>query len=416
MKIVTVTELNIQIKTVLENTFEKVSVEGEVSNLTYHSSGHIYFSIKDKNSTIKCVLFRGNAKKLKFRLEQGIKVVCHGAISVYTPRGDYQLNCFNINIAGAGDLAFAFEQLKNKLEKKGYFDKSRKKSLPKIPKKIAIVTSKTGAAIEDMIRVANKRWPLVKIILINTIVQGDNAKYEIANNIKYADSLDCDVIIVGRGGGSIEDLWAFNEEIVADAIFMAKTPIVSAVGHEIDYLISDFVADIRAATPSASMEIVLPDKFEAFRFLDGLLEQLNYAKNRLLEQKINLFTYTKQTLFSNHIKTKIIIKLNEIEELKTKIQNLKASFLNKKSLDIKLLFNSLFSNKNIFLQKKQHDLEIANQQLLSNNPKNKLISHQAQIVKNNKPISLDTIKKDDIFELIDSKYILKAKAIIKKPL
>ena len=210
-KAISVTTLNVQIKSLLETTFIQVYVEGEISNITFHSSGHIYFSIKDENSTLSCVMFKGNTKYLKFQLENGQKVVINGNITVYAPRGNYQLLCNKIEPAGQGALAFAFEQLKNKLEAKGYFDGNYKQPLPKYPKRIALVTSATGAAIEDMKKVASHRWPLVELILIPTLVQGEAASADIVKSIKYADSLHCDIMVVGRGGGSIEDLWSFNE-------------------------------------------------------------------------------------------------------------------------------------------------------------------------------------------------------------
>lgn len=272
---ISVSTLNNQIKSLLETTFIGVYVEGEISNLTYHNSGHIYFSIKDESSTISCVMFRGNAQYLKFRLEVGQKITVSGSITAYIPRGNYQLMCSKIEPSGKGSLALAFEQLKEKLQKEGLFDISLKKRLPKYPKKIVIVTSPTGAAIEDMKKVATNRWPLCKLILIPTLVQGEGAKFDIVDSIKKADSLSPDLIIVGRGGGSIEDLWAFNEEIVARAIFETTTPIISAVGHESDFLISDFVADVRAATPSNAIEIALPDKNEHFIYLDNLYQEFD---------------------------------------------------------------------------------------------------------------------------------------------
>jgi len=242
---VSVSELNEQIKAQLETTFSYIYVEGEISNLTYHNSGHIYFSIKDKTSIISCVMFRGNAQYLKFRLEIGQKIVISGNLTVYTPRGNYQLLCTKIEPSGVGALALAYEQLKTKLQIKGYFDKESKKQLPKYPKIIYVITSNTGAAIEDMKKILTHRYPLAKMILLPTQVQGDGAKEQIVTNIKIADKLAIDnfqisnnnsqLIIVGRGGGSIEDLWAFNEECVADAIFgdhaspISDTTIISSL-------------------------------------------------------------------------------------------------------------------------------------------------------------------------------------------
>ncbi len=274
MQTLSVSALNEQIKTLLETTFNHVFVEGELSRITFHNSGHIYFTLKDSSSTISAVMFRGNASKLKFQLKEGLKVILNGAITLYKPRGEYQINCFSIEPAGHGALALAYEQLKQKLSAQGYFEQSIKKQLPKFPSRIALITSATSAALQDMLRVANTRYKLLEIDVYDVLVQGDSAAQAISNAIIVSDAKEYDIIVIGRGGGSIEDLWAFNEEIVADAIFRAKTPIVSAVGHEIDWVISDFVSDLRAPTPSAAMEMILPDTNELYMFLDSLQTQL----------------------------------------------------------------------------------------------------------------------------------------------
>jgi len=247
----TVTSLNTKIKSLLETTFMHILVEGEISSVTYHNSGHVYFSIKDKESSIKCVMFRSNANRMKFRLERGQHVVVNGSISVYTPRGEYQLMTVSVEPFGQGALALAYEQLKEKLQQKGYFDPARKKAQPKYIKKIALVTASKSAALQDMLKIIDKRWRLLEVVVIDTLVQGDRSAPQIAEALEYADTLGVDVIVVGRGGGSKEDLWAFNEEVVADAIYKLNTFVVSAVGHEVDVQISDFVADLRAPTPSA---------------------------------------------------------------------------------------------------------------------------------------------------------------------
>ncbi len=302
---ITVTTLNNQIKSLLETHYMNLFVEGEVSRVTYHSSGHLYFTLKDKNSSISAVMFKGNNQKLKFRVEEGMQVIISGGISVYTPRGSYQINCQSMEPSGSGALALAYEQLKKRLEEKGYFDQTSKKELPRFPKHIVLITSKTGAAIQDMYRVAKKRWPLLKITLIDTIVQGESAAPMIAQNITIADTLNADVIVIGRGGGSLEDLWAFNEEIVAEAIYKTQTPIVSAVGHEIDFLISDFVADLRAPTPSAAMELVLPDSAEMLIYLDSLITTYNTSMQNILHKKQTQLTHTAQLFEQNSFSAKI---------------------------------------------------------------------------------------------------------------
>lgn len=304
--VLNVSGLNNQIKSLLETTFMHVSVEGEVSRITYHTSGHLYFTLKDENSSISCVMFRGNNMKMKFRLEEGMAIVLHGSVSVYAPRGSYQINATRIEPAGEGALSLAYEQLKKKLHAKGYFE--NKQPIPKHIKHIAIVTSATGAAIQDMLRVAQKRWPLVKITLLDTIVQGEGCGEGIASNIKRADALHVDVIIIGRGGGSIEDLWGFNEEVVADAVFTCKTPIVSAVGHEIDYVISDFVADLRAPTPSAAIEMILPDSAEVLMRLDSMSEQMSSYMRRILYNKTESLAYLKKLFLHTHLSQKSLSK------------------------------------------------------------------------------------------------------------
>ncbi|WP_151950146.1 exodeoxyribonuclease VII large subunit [Aliarcobacter butzleri] len=380
---ISVSTLNLQIKSLLETTFIQVYVEGEISNLTYHNSGHIYFSIKDESSTLSCVMFKGNTKYLKFQLENGLKIVITGSLTVYAPRGNYQLLCNKIEPSGIGSLSLAFEQLKTKLEAKGYFEKSRKKVLPRYPKKIAIVTSPTGAAIEDMKKVATHRWSLVEFILIPTLVQGEGASLDIANSIKYADKLNCDIMIVGRGGGSIEDLWAFNEEIVANAIYEAKTPIISAVGHEVDYLISDFVADIRAATPSNAIEIALPDINEHRIYLDSLENEIT---NRF-----------KNILFNKEQELKNMKKLFEQNSIETKFNFIQTQ--------INFIKSSLKINLNQKFLSYQNQIDLLKSNYLSNHPDKKEKNGFVQISKSNKVINLADLKIGDEIELQTPKYI-----------
>lgn len=274
-KIYSVSEITRDIRGLLEGAFTKVWVEGEISNLTMHSSGHCYFSIKDENSVLTCVMFKNSAYKLKFKIEDGMSIVCFGRVSVYDKRGQYQLYVEVIEPKGVGSLQLAFTQLKEKLLKEGLFDDSNKKPIPYLPEKIGIVTSKTGAAIKDMIHVIERRFPEMHIILYPVKVQGEGAAEEVSEGIRAFNLLgNVDVIIIGRGGGSLEDLWAFNEEITARAIYESKIPVISAVGHEVDYTISDFVADLRAPTPSAAAELVVPRK-------EDILDSVNSFKQKL---------------------------------------------------------------------------------------------------------------------------------------
>ncbi|HIP46014.1 MAG TPA: exodeoxyribonuclease VII large subunit [Campylobacterales bacterium] len=378
---ITVTTLNNQIKSLLESHYMQVMVEGEVSRVTYHGSGHLYFTLKDRNSAISCVMFKGNNQRLKFRVEEGMQVIIGGGISVYTPRGSYQINCSTMEPAGSGALALAYEQLKSKLESKGYFDASTKKPLPKFTKHIAVITSQTGAALQDMLNVANKRWPLVKITLFDTIVQGDSSAPSIAYNIAQADKIEADIIIVGRGGGSLEDLWAFNEEIVANAIFNAKTPIISAVGHEIDYMISDFTADLRAPTPSAAMELALPDKTEMLIFLDSIINTYNATMQKIIDHKSKDLQQQIALLKQNSFDAKLTFYKNEIESLRKNYQN-------------------FFTLK---LKQKKSQLEQLLEAYSLNNPSKKDKIGYAQISKDGNIISLERLRVGDIFSSQTSK-------------
>ncbi len=413
---ISVSQLNNQIKSLLESTFVFVYVEGEVSRVTYHSSGHLYFTLKDKNSSISCVMFRGNNQRLKFRVEEGLSVIIQGAVSVYTPRGSYQINCISMEPSGSGALALAYEQLKKKLEAKGYFKDEIKKPIPKYPKIIALVTSKTGAALQDMLRVAKKRWPLVKLILIDTLVQGDEAKYSIASAIKKADGLKADIIVVSRGGGSLEDLWAFNEEIVADAIYEAKTPIVSAVGHEIDFMISDFVADLRAPTPSAAMEMILPDITEMLMYVDNMLQNFHLSFKRVILKKNEELKHLFYAYKQNSFLQKIELFQNEANALKLRYKESMEFILQKKEQEV-LSLNERLNQKltQIFSQKEQR-VSMLLESLLANDPNKRVKDSFAQIVKDDKPVTLESIKPNDTFSLITPTTKLTAKAISKTKL
>lgn len=389
MKALSVTILNTQIKSLLETTFMQVVVSGEISNLVNHSSGHIYFSLKDENSTISCVMFKGNTKYLKFELENGQKVNITANITVFVPRGNYQLLCTKIEPDGVGSLALAFEQLKVKLEAKGYFDKSIKKPLPKFPKKIAIVTSPTGAAIEDIKKVASARWSLCELILIPTLVQGVGSVEDISRNIVFADSLNCDIIVVGRGGGSIEDLWSYNSEMVADAIFNAKTPIISSVGHEIDYLISDFVADIRAATPSNAMEIALPSREEYLLYIDSLRDGFSLNLKNIFSKKEEELRNLKLHFEQNSISSKLFFVESQI----------------------KLLKEQFFQSLNQKFQIASNILENLKSNYSLNNPATRQKDGFVELSRDKKIINLSLLKIDDIVELQSIDTIAECKII-----
>lgn len=275
--VLSITQVNeyIRSKMDMDPLLTSVAVRGEISNYKLYPSGHHYFTLKDENSALKCVMFKGNAFRLKFRPENGMKIIAFGKISVYPRDGAYQLYCTALNIDGIGDLHAAFEQLKAKLETQGLFDASHKKPIPRYPAVIGIITSSAGAAVHDMIRILRKRFPVSKVRLLPVRVQGEEAAGEIAAAIAYANCYQlADVLIVGRGGGSIEDLWAFNEEIVAYAIYKSQIPVISAVGHEPDVTISDYVADVRASTPSNAAELAVPDQNSLLQSFDTIRENL----------------------------------------------------------------------------------------------------------------------------------------------
>ena len=296
-KILTVSELTLEIKHHLEEGFGEIWVEGEISNFRSPSSGHYYFTLKDGESQIRAVIFRFMGRYLKFEPQDGLAVICRGKISVYEPRGEYQLILDYMEPKGIGALQLAFEQLKEKLEKEGLFDPARKKPLPLLPKRIGIVTSPTGAAIRDLLNVIGRRFPNVGVLINPVKVQGKGSAQEIASAIYKLNTVpEIDVIIVTRGGGSLEDLWAFNEEIVARAIYNSSLPVISAVGHEIDFTIADFVADLRAPTPSAAGELVVKDKVELSRLVDSLSARLGNQIINLLETAKNQLVFFKKRL------------------------------------------------------------------------------------------------------------------------
>ena len=280
-----VTELTRYVKALLEDRFASVYVEGELSNFSAPSSGHLYFTLKDADSQIRCAFFRHMNQRLRFELKDGLQVVCRGRISVYEKRGDYQLYVESVEPKGLGALQLAFQQLRARLEKEGLFDPARKRPIPTLPERIGVVTSPTGAAIRDILNILRRRFANVHIVINPVRVQGDGAAEEIAAAIDdFNRWKQVDVLIVGRGGGSLEDLWAFNEEAVARAIHRSKIPVISAVGHEIDWTIADFVADLRAPTPSAAAELVIAQKADLQQQIEGLRMRLAVAMRGELEQ------------------------------------------------------------------------------------------------------------------------------------
>ena len=283
----------------IDDNLRTVYLKGEISNFKAHTTGHFYFSLKDENSKINAIMFKTNAAKIKFRPIDGMKVLVSGRISVYEATGGYQIYVDEMLEDGVGNLYLAYEQLKEKLQKEGLFDNKYKKKIPKIPENIGVVTASTGAAIKDIVSTINARYPVCNIYLFPALVQGELAAIDIVKKIKQAEKYNLDVLIVGRGGGSIEDLWPFNEEIVAHAIFDCTIPVISAVGHEIDFTISDFVADMRAPTPTGAAMVAVPNMVDVKKHI----EQLNIRLDNSLKEKLNY-----QKVFLNNLKNSFILK------------------------------------------------------------------------------------------------------------
>lgn len=394
-----VSQLTMQIKSLLESDFNYVEVEGEVSGFTHHNSGHIYFSLKDEHATIACTFFRNNIKNNPIKLQNGDKIVAKGSINVFPPRGTYSLNVVKCAYSGVGDLKTQYDKLKRDLESRNYFCKQ--KPLPRFPKRIILLTSQTGAALQDMIKVASNRFCLCEFILIDTLTQGKDAKYSIAKNLAYADRLGADILVLARGGGSIEDLWSFNEIEVLEAIFACKTPIVSAIGHEIDYLLSDYVADVRAPTPSAAMEMILCDK-------NSLVTQLCDMESMLKQKTLSRIVQKKSLLHSIAQNLEIANPLHIIKQHSEALQTLK------QRLKDSMLW---------FYMQKKHEIMQQNEKLELAKPTQKLIFIRTNIeslrkeletrfilfikYKHNETIYLQSIIQNAILNITRKKYTVK---------
>ena len=348
IKTLTVSEVNNYLKRILDNDFilNNLSVKGEISNLKYHSSGHIYFSLKDSFGKLNCVMFRNRAEELNFKLEEGMSVIAKGRASVYTANGSFQLYCDEMEKEGQGELYIKFEKLKERLSREGYFDESLKKAIPSMPKRVGIVTSETGAAVRDIINVSRRRNKLVDLVIYPAKVQGINAYKEVIKGIQYFNSKkSVDVIIIGRGGGSIEELWNFNEEELALAVFESKIPIISAVGHEVDFTISDFVADLRAATPSQGAEMAVPLEERIYEVLRNYERDLNdIIKEKISREKVNLDSLNK-ILSLNSPQNRIYNNYMLIDSLKDRMDK---NILNRLKIEKEKLsgYNSLLTAHN----------------------------------------------------------------------
>ena len=356
-KYITVTQLTRYIKYKIDNdvNLNEVFLKGEISNFKAHSRGHFYFTLKDEGSRINAIMFASQTRNIKFMPEDGMKVLVTGKISVFEANGAYQIYVNDMLEDGVGNLYIAYEQLKKKLEEEGLFKEVYKKHIPKIPNRIGVITAPTGAAIKDIISTIKRRWPLCEVYLFPALVQGEDAKEDIVKQIHKADSFGLDTLIVGRGGGSIEDLWAFNEEIVARAIFECKTPVISAVGHEIDFTIADFVADLRAPTPTGAAEMAVPQLSDVLNYLNQIKIRLNNTViNQIKVNRKKLDSIRSSNIFKNPTmiyQTKEMIFDNLVEKLKFNMINL----TNVKGKDLIRLKNSyVLKNPYQLLDKKSN--------------------------------------------------------------
>lgn len=385
----------------IDENLQTVYLKGEISNFKAHTSGHFYFSLKDENSKINAIMFRSNASKVIFKPADGMKVLVTGRISVYEAMGSYQIYVDEMLEDGVGNLYIAFEQLKKKLQAEGLFGKAHKKTIPKIPKRVGIVTASTGAAIRDIMTTIKRRFPICETILFPTLVQGENAKDDIVRNIKRAEDYDLDVLIVGRGGGSIEDLWPFNEEIVARAIYDCRIPVISAVGHEVDFTIADFVADLRAPTPTAAAELAVPNMSDLKKHIDQLsirlneaiYKKVNYLKLYLDSVKNSFVIKNPGVMFENRKQSLDLMntKLNElmlgkVDKMKNELEKIKKSYV---LTNPKLLYkDNVVCLKNII-----DKLELLN-------PLNILSRGYSITYMNDKALkSVKEVKKDDILKI-----------------
>ncbi|HHH72882.1 MAG TPA: exodeoxyribonuclease VII large subunit, partial [Sulfuricurvum sp.] len=342
--------------------------------------------------------------RLRFRLEEGLKVVVQGGITLYKPRGSYQINAVTIEPAGQGALALAYEQLKLKLSKEGLFDSGRKKPLPQYPQKIALITSATGAALQDMKRVAAHRWPLAELYVYDAVVQGDHAPFSLTEALKAADTAGYDVIVIGRGGGSMEDLWGFNDEQLARIIADARTPVVSAVGHEIDWVITDFVADVRASTPSAAMQLVLPDQYEVMMNLDAIQEQFDRAIMEKISMKSQVIAYLRERYQQHSVEQKIMEQSVLLKQLFERYDQSIDHAIAKSQALLEPMQYQLTQAEQLLLNQKQTMLQSLQNTLQSQDPKLKDKKGYAQMVKEGKPVSLESLVSGDQIQLMDSRF------------
>ena len=399
----TVSQLTKYIKYKLDNdvNLREVYLKGEISNFKAHTRGHFYFTIKDEGSRINAVMFASSASKVKFTPEDGMKILVTGRISVYEATGGYQIYVNEMMEDGVGNLYVAFEQLKKKLASEGLFDEARKKRIPKIPERVGVITASTGAAIRDIISTINRRFPLTEVILLPSLVQGEGAKEDIVRQIKRAEGYNLDVLIVGRGGGSIEDLWAFNEEIVARAIFECPIPIISAVGHEIDFTIADFVADLRAPTPTGAAEIAVPNKTDVINYINQLNLRSRKAVGTILELKKKRLDNIKGHYILNNPLDLYSAKIQKLDYLtESLVKNYKVIIDKEKIKLNNIKTRPLFSNPLVILDKTKQKYALLLSKLDALSPLKTLERGYGIVKIGDKAVtSIKDLKKDDLINI-----------------
>ena len=399
----TVSQLTKYIKYKLDNdvNLREVYLKGEISNFKAHTRGHFYFTIKDEGSRINAVMFASSASKVKFTPEDGMKILVTGRISVYEATGGYQIYVNEMMEDGVGNLYVAFEQLKKKLASEGLFDDRYKKPIPKIPERVGVITAPTGAAIRDIISTINRRFPLTEVILLPSLVQGEGAKEDIVRQIKRAEDYNLDVLIVGRGGGSIEDLWAFNEEIVARALFDCPIPVISAVGHEIDFTIADFVADLRAPTPTGAAEIAVPNKTDVINYINQLNLRSRKAVGTILELKKKRLDNIKGHYILNNPLDLYSAKIQKLDYLTESLVKNYKNIIDKEKIKLNnIKTRPLFSNPLVILDKTKQRYTLLLSKLDALSPLKTLERGYGIIKLNEKAVtSIKDLKKDDLINI-----------------
>ena len=399
----TVSQLTKYIKYKLDNdvNLREVYLKGEISNFKAHTRGHFYFTIKDEGSRINAVMFASSASKVKFTPEDGMKILVTGRISVYEATGGYQIYVNEMVEDGVGNLYVAFEQLKKKLASEGLFDEARKKRIPKIPERVGVITASTGAAIRDIISTINRRFPLTEVILLPSLVQGEGAKEDIVRQIKRAEDYNLDVLIVGRGGGSIEDLWAFNEEIVARAISQCPIPVISAVGHEIDFTIADFVADLRAPTPTGAAEIAVPNKTDVINYINQLNLRSRKAVGTILELKKKKLDSIKGHYILNNPLDLYSAKIQKLDYLTESLVKNYKNIIDKEKIKLNnIKTRPLFSNPLVILDKTKQKYALLLSKLDALSPLKTLERGYGIVKIGDKAVtSIKDLKKDDLINI-----------------